>query len=56
MTKPNEKKERRLLQATWARVAAASTTLCTTLIILAPYFDGQGGGTGPKIPPAAGES
>ena len=50
-----KKKEPRLLQATWARVAAASTTLCTTLIILAPYFDGQGGGTGPKIPPSGGE-
>lgn len=48
------KKDRRLLQATWARVAAASTTLCTTLVILAPYFDATGG-TGPKIPPGLGE-
>ncbi len=52
MKTDNAKKEKRTMRSTLTRVATASAMLCTTLMVLSPFF---GGGTGPKIPPAQGE-
>lgn len=52
MKKDNAKNEKRTLRGTLVRVATAGVTLCTTLMVLSPFFEG---GTGPKIPPAQGE-
>jgi hypothetical protein len=35
-----------------AHLATAGATLCTTLMVLGMF---DGGGTGPKVPPAQGE-